>query len=297
MSAKTGPSLTEQLCCAYQYCIPQRHLTALMHWMTRCRSPVWLKNWAIRRFVAAFGVDLAEAEHADPARYANFNAFFTRALKPGARRIVEDGNALACPVDGTVSQCGSIDRDTVFQAKGRTYSLTTLLGGDTELSRPFENGLFATLYLSPKDYHRIHMPFPGTLRCTVHVPGRLFSVSPLTTRVVPRIFARNERLACVFDTALGPMAVVLVGALNVASMETVWAGVITPPFASRVEKCSYPNPVSGASVGLAKGEELGRFNMGSTVILIVPQGAVRWDAVVREGSGVRMGQRLASRLG
>jgi len=297
MSAKPGPTLIERIRCLHQYLIPQKGLTAAVHRMTRRRSPVWLKNWAIHRFVRAFSVDLSEAEHSDVSRYKDFNAFFTRALKVGARPIVAADDALACPVDGTVSQCGGIDSDRIFQAKGRSYSLDTLLGGDTLLSRPFRDGLFATLYLSPRDYHRIHMPYAGRLRCTVHVPGRLFSVSPLTTRVVPGLFARNERLACLFDTDFGPMALVLVGAVNVASMETVWAGVVTPPFAARVETRRFLASASDESVALAKGEELGRFNMGSTVIVIVPPGTARWSSDLREGGVVRMGERLATRTG
>lgn len=295
MSAGSGPALSDRLRCTHQYCIPQKALTALVYWLTRRRSPVGLKNWAINRFVAAFNVDLSEAEHGAATRYRDFNSFFTRALRPGARHIVEDPDALACPVDGTVSQCGGIDADRLFQAKGRDYSLTTLLGGDPALAQPFTGGLFATLYLSPRDYHRIHMPFEGTLRCMVHIPGRLFSVSPLTTRVVPQLFTRNERLACIFDTAFGAMAVVLVGAVNVASMETVWAGAVTPPYGHGITTRHYSNAAPGESVVLGKGDELGRFNMGSTVILIMPPGLLLWEETIRAGAAVRVGQRLATR--
>ena len=286
-------ALLDRLRCLPQYVIPQKGLTGIVHWLTRRRSPLWLKDFAIRAFVAAFGVDLSEAEITNPVGYADFNAFFTRALRPGARRIVGGRGALACPVDGAVSQCGSIHGDRLFQAKGRDYSLTALLGGEPGLARPFTEGLFATLYLSPRDYHRIHMPCDGLLRETVHVPGRLFSVSPLTTRVVPRLFTRNERLVCLFDTEFGSMAVVLVGAVNVASMETVWAGVVTPPYGRRVVTRHYAGRESGENVMLEKGAELGRFNMGSTVIVIIPPGVALLDESIRAGAIVRMGQRLA----
>lgn len=277
-----------------QYLLPQRLLTRLVYRLTRTQSP-WLRDRLIRAFIKNFNVDLSEAEHSDPLAYSDFNRFFTRALRPEARPIAAGEKVLACPVDGSVSQAGRIDDDTVFQAKGHSYSLTTLLGGDAARARPFRNGQFATLYLSPRDYHRIHMPLQGVLREMVHIPGRLFSVSPLTTRMIPGLFARNERVVTIFDTSAGPMALVLVGAINVASIETVWAGTITPPLATRLVQQAYPAQ-GGAAIVLDKGAEMGRFNMGSTVIVLFGEHAVRWDAALQPAATVRMGQRLGERL-
>ncbi len=273
-----------------QYLLPQRLLTRLVYWLARIRTP-WFKDALIRYFARQFQVKLDEALETNPRAYADFNAFFTRALKPGARRVALGDRTACCPVDGAVSQLGLAEADTLLQAKGRTFSLTALLGGDAERARLFQGGAFATLYLSPRDYHRIHMPLAGRLREMVHIPGKLFSVSPLTTRMVPELFARNERVAALFDTPAGPMALVLVGAINVASIETVWAGAITPPLGTTIRHWSYPPNGEGA-VRLDKGAELGRFNMGSTVILLFGRDAVRWEAEIRPGALVRMGQRL-----
>ena len=273
-----------------QYLLPQRLLTRLVYRLARVRTP-WLKDALIRHFARRFRVKLDEAQESDPRAYPDFNAFFTRALKPGARPVAPGDWAVCCPVDGAVSQIGVADADTLLQAKGRSFSLTALLGGDPERARPFQGGVFATLYLSPRDYHRIHLPLAGRLREMVHIPGKLFSVSPLTTRMVPELFARNERVATVFDTPAGPMALVLVGAINVASIETVWAGTITPPLGTVIRRWSYP-PNGDGAVRLDKGAELGRFNMGSTVIVLFGPGAVRWEAAIRAGMTVRMGQRL-----
>ena len=273
-----------------QYLLPQRLLTRLVYRLARIRTP-WLKDALIRHFARRFRVKLDEAQESDPRAYTDFNAFFTRALKPGARPVAPGDWAVCCPVDGAVSQIGVADADTLLQAKGRTFSLTALLGGDPERARPFQGGVFATLYLSPRDYHRIHLPLAGRLREMVHIPGKLFSVSPLTTRIVPELFARNERVATVFDTPAGPMALVLVGAINVASIETVWAGTITPPLGTTIRRWSYP-PNGDSAVRLDKGAELGRFNLGSTVILLFGRDAVRWEAAIRAGMTVRMGQRL-----
>ena len=273
-----------------QYLLPQRLLTRLTYRLARARSP-WLKGALTRGFIRHFQVDLNEALEPDARAYPHFNAFFTRALKPGARPLVAGESVVCCPVDGAISQIGFAAADTLLQAKGRYFSLTALLGGDVERARPFQGGAFATLYLSPRDYHRIHMPSGGTLREMVHVPGKLFSVSPLTTRVVPGLFARNERVAALFETPLGPMALVLVGAINVASIETVWAGEITPPLGSSIRRWTYPSSGAGAAT-LAKGEEMGRFNMGSTVILLFGAERVRWESGIQAGATVRMGQRL-----
>ncbi|HRF45003.1 MAG TPA: archaetidylserine decarboxylase [Candidatus Competibacteraceae bacterium] len=286
MSATLGDHLRNMP----QYLLPQRLLTRLIYWAARIRTP-WFKDTLIRLFVRHFRVNLLEALEPDLHAYPDFNAFFTRALKPGARPFVPSDRVVCCPVDGAVSQAGTADADTLLQAKGRTFSLTGLLGGDAERAQPFQGGTFATLYLSPRDYHRIHMPLTGQLREMVHIPGKLYSVSPLTTRMVPRLFARNERVVTLFDTPAGPMALVLVGAINVASIETVWAGAITPPLGTTIRHWNYPLQGDGA-VRLDKGAEMGRFNMGSTVILLFGPGAVRWDREMQPDATVRMGQRL-----
>lgn len=279
------PGYADRLRNLPQYLLPQRLSTRIVHWATRVRTP-WFKNALIQAFRAGFKVDMSEAEQPDPFAYPHFNAFFTRALRSDARPITTSG--LCCPVDGTVSQVGTIIGERLFQAKGRDYSLLELLGGDSERAAAFHNGEFATLYLSPRDYHRIHMPCRGRLVAMRHVPGKLFSVSPLTTRVIPNLFARNERVICHFATDHGPLAVVLVGAINVASIETVWAGAITPPLGSRIRQWDYPEAVE-----LDHGAELGRFNMGSTVILLAPRGRLRWSTVIQPEATVRMGQPLA----
>ncbi len=272
-----------------QYWLPQATITAWVHAATRVRTR-WFKNALIAWFIRHFGVDMSEAANPDPNSYPDFNAFFTRALKDGTRPLAPRG--ACCPADGAVSQAGRIDDDSILQAKGHDFSLTTLLGGDAARAAPFRGGRFATLYLSPRDYHRIHMPLAGTLREMVHVPGKLFSVSPLTTRCVPELFARNERVVTIWDTETGPMALVLVGAINVASMETVWAGTVTPPLGKAVRRWDYPAEGS-AAVELARGAEMGRFNMGSTVIVLFADGRLEWEAAIRAGSAVRLGQRLA----
>jgi phosphatidylserine decarboxylase len=233
-----------------------------------------------------------EAHQPDPLLSEHFNEFFTRAINPERRPLAAGEHTLCCPVDGSVSQAGTIDDDAIFQAKGRHFSLQQLLGGEHERALAFRDGSFATLYLSPRDYHRIHMPLSGRLREMVHIPGKLFSVSPLTTRMVPNLFARNERVVTIFDTAVGPMALVLVGAINVASIETVWAGEITPPLATRIRQWDYPADGPDAVV-LAKGAEMGRFNMGSTVIVLFGKDAVRWDEAIQPAAAIRFGQKLA----
>lgn len=283
-------TLSDRLRHLPQYLLPQRLLTRLTYRLTRVRTP-WLKNVLIRGFTRQFRVNLDEALEPDSRAYPDFNAFFTRALKPGARPLAPGDRVVCCPVDGAISQIGMADADTLLQAKGRTFSLTALLGSDPERARPFQGGKFATLYLSPRDYHRIHMPLSGRLREMVHIPGALFSVSPLTTRMVPELFARNERVAALFDTPVGPMALVLVGAINVASIEVVWAGAITPPLGTVVRRWSYPVNGDGA-VHLDKGAEMGRFNMGSTVILLFGRNTVRWESGMQAGMTVKMGQRL-----
>jgi phosphatidylserine decarboxylase len=263
------------------------------HPLSRGAGALARSRWApvkrpmIALFRRAFRVDLAEAAEHDPRRYPSFEAFFTRALAPGARPVAAGAGEVACPIDGAVSAAGAIAGDALLQAKGREYGLTDLLGGSPERALPFQGGTFATLYLAPRDYHRVHMPLAGRLVETVHVPGRLFSVDRSSVRGVPRLFARNERVAALFETAAGPMAVVLVGALLVGSIETVWAGRITPPRGREVRAW-----VPDAEVRLAEGQELGRFAMGSTVIVLFAPGRVRWDEELVPERAVRMGERI-----
>jgi phosphatidylserine decarboxylase len=284
-------TLSDYLLTLPQYLLPQRLITRVTHRLARIETP-WFKNGLIRAFSAAFGVNMDEALESDYRAYRHFNAFFTRALRPEARPLEVAENRLCCPVDGMISQAGVILDDQLFQAKGHSFALSPLLGGDADLARLFRDGRFATLYLSPRDYHRIHMPIRGVLRQMVHIPGCLFSVSPLTTRGIPALFARNERVVAHFDTAIGPLAMVLVGAINVASIETVWAGEITPPLGTEIRRWHYPAEEPEAVI-LEKGAELGRFNMGSTVIMLCSQGAVSWASAIRPGATIRMGQALA----
>ncbi len=249
-----------------------------------------LKNWLITKFIARYGVDMSLAAQENPAAYASFNDFFTRALKPDARPICAGPNTIACPADGAISQLGPIQNGRIFQAKGRDYSLMELLGGDAAMAQPFHNGQFATIYLSPKDYHRVHMPLAGDLTQMIHVPGDLFSVNQVTAENVPRLFARNERLVCHFNTAHGPMVVVLVGAMIVASIATPWAGVVAP-LRKQVRSTEYGR---AHVVTLAKGEEMGRFLLGSTAIVLLPEGVAQWDANLVAGMPVQMGQAMGS---
>ena len=292
MHAPPTVSLCDRLRNLPQYLLPQRLLTGLVYRFTRLQTP-WFKDLLIRHFIAHFQVDMSEALEPNPRSYADFNQFFTRSLRAASRPMAAGEATLCCPVDGTVSQAGSINGDSLLQAKGRRFSLIQLLGGDAERARPFQDGSFVTLYLSPRDYHRIHMPTQGRLREMVHIPGRLFSVSPLTTRVVPDLFARNERVVAIFVTTAGPMAMVLVGAINVASIETVWAGPITPPLGTAIRRWSYPEAGAG-SVLLDKGEEMGRFNMGSTVIVLCGRDTVNWDPALQAGASVRLGRKLGA---
>ena len=274
-----------------QYLLPQRLITRWVYGLTRMRSR-WFKNALIRWFIRHFNVNMDEAQESDYRVYPHFNAFFTRALHAEARPVCQDAATACCPVDGAVSQVGRIENELIFQAKGYSYSLTALLGGDGNMSQTFYDGCFATLYLSPKDYHRIHMPLRGQLREMVHIPGKLFSVSPLTTRMVPGLFARNERVVALFDTAAGPMALVLVGAINVASIETVWAGAITPPLGKKIHRWTY-SATGPESIRLEQGAEMGRFNMGSTVIVLFGPDAVVWAEGIQAEHSIRMGQPLA----
>ncbi|AWL13229.1 Phosphatidylserine decarboxylase [Saliniradius amylolyticus] len=243
----------------------------------------------IRLFIRHFDVDMSEAQEADPKAYKSFNAFFTRLLKDDARAITQEVNELACPVDGTVSQSGDIDEGRIFQAKGHDYSLETLLGNDKALAESFQDGDFATIYLSPKDYHRIHMPLDGVLTDMIYVPGELFSVNPLTTAHVPGLFARNERVVTVFETPKGKMALVLVGATIVASIETIWAGTVTPPTGKQVHHWTYPNE-GPEQITLKKGEEMGLFKLGSTVVAVFEKDMIELDDSMDAGEITRLGQ-------
>jgi phosphatidylserine decarboxylase len=279
-----GGALRGRMFVWFQHLLPQHGLSRLILAATRVRA-VWFKNWIIRGFLGLYRIDMAEAAESDPYRYATFNEFFTRSLKEGIRPIASDADAIASPVDGRVSEAGTIDRDRLLQAKGRHYGLAELLAGQPWASR-FEGGSFATIYLAPFNYHRVHMPLRGTLLDTVYVPGRLFSVNAVTARHVPGLFARNERVLTLFDSDAGQFALILVGALNVGSMATVWAGDITP--AARRVVSRVPAPPTT----LAKGAELGRFNMGSTVILLFEPHRARWQPEVRAGGVVRLGQSI-----
>jgi phosphatidylserine decarboxylase len=268
----------------FQHLLPQHGLSRLILAATRVRT-AWFKNWTIRCFLKLYRVDMTEAAESDPYRYGSFNEFFTRALKDGARPIASEHAAIASPVDGCVSEAGTIDRDRLLQAKGRHYGLTELLAAQPWASQ-FEGGSFATIYLAPFNYHRVHMPLRGELQETVYVPGRLFSVNTVTAQHVPGLFARNERILTVFDSDAGRFALILVGALNVGSMATVWAGDITPAARRVITR------VPGPRLTLEKGAELGRFNMGSTVILLFEPTRARWHPGVHAGSVVRLGQSL-----
>lgn len=267
------------------YPLPHHFISRLVFWATRLKSP--LKNPAGNAFIKAFGIDMSQAEKENIEDYESFNAFFTRVLKAGTRPIADGEKELACPADGTVSQSGSIERGRIFQAKGQSFSLLEVLGGDPAVAEPFMEGKFATVYLSPKDYHRLHMPLKGTLKDMIYIPGRLFSVAGHTVRTVPRLFARNERVACIFETDAGPMALILVGAINVAAIETVWAGLITPGRAKKIKHFNYDND----DIVLDKGAEMGRFNMGSTVIVLTGKD-VDWALGFSADSPVQMGQAI-----
>ena len=270
------------------YVLPHRLLSSMARALVYSDNPR-LRGWLIDTVTRRFGVDLNEAANSDPLAYPTFNAFFTRALKPDARTADPDPAALLMPADGRISQCGTIDGGRIFQAKGQSFTAAELLG-DANAAEPFANGLFATVYLAPKDYHRVHMPWAGRLLETVHVPGRLFSVGPDAVRNVPRLFARNERLVCHFDTDFGPMAVVMVGALLVSGVETVWSGEEIPRYGDTVTVKDY----RGENITIERFDEMARFNYGSTVIVLLPAGVAELSPALSAESPVRLGQRLAT---
>ncbi len=272
------------------YLLPHRLLSSAARRLAYSQHPT-IKQWLIDTVVKKFNVNLAEAAESDPNAYPSFNAFFTRALKADARTPAANPNTLLMPADGHISQCGQIVEGRIFQAKGQSFTAAELLGSDVDAA-PFHDGAFATVYLSPRDYHRVHMPWRGTLRETVHVPGRLFSVGSDAVAHVPRLFARNERLVCHFDTDFGPMACVMVGALLVSGIETVWSGVEVPAYASSTTRKNY----RGQNISLDRFAEMARFNYGSTVIVLLPKDAARLATELQAETPVQLGQTLAERL-
>lgn len=271
------------------YALPHRLLSSAARRLAYSENPA-IKQRLIDTVIEKFGVDMQEAANPDPRSYPSFNAFFTRALKPGARQPEANPRALLMPADGHISQCGTIEDGRIFQAKGQSFTAAELLG-DAEAARPYHNGLFATIYLSPRDYHRVHMPCDGRLVETVHVPGRLFSVGTDAVQNVPRLFARNERLVCHFETAFGPMVQVMVGALLVSGVETVWSGVEIPAYAARITRKDF----RGQNIRLERFAEMARFNYGSTVITLLPPGVARLAPALQAEMPVRLGQALALR--
>ncbi len=272
----------------FQRLVPQHLLSRLVGYLAECQTP-WIKNRFIGWFHRQYQINMNDALEENPYAYPSFNAFFTRALKPDARPLDTDPDSLVSPADGAISQLGKIEQGRIFQAKGRSYSLTNLLGGDLDRAKPFINGQFATIYLSPRDYHRVHMPISGVLRETVYIPGDLWSVNQVTAEGVDQLFARNERLVAIFDTEIGPMAMILVGAMIVAGIEVVWEGQVAPPMkAPLVLGKRYDDLMT-----LARGEEMGRFKLGSTVILLFSENSVQWNAELDAESPVQLGRSIA----
>ena len=280
-------SFSTRLAVLPQYFIPKQALTAFAGWVAG-HERGWVTTEIIRRFVRKYNVNMDEALDSNIASYASFNDFFTRALKPGARPLAQAD--LICPVDGAVSQFGPISGDQIFQAKGHRYSTTALVGGDAALAEQFKDGSFATLYLSPKDYHRIHMPCDGRLVQMIYVPGDLFSVNPTTARGVPGLFARNERVVCVFASSRGPFVLVLVGATIVGSMATVWHGLVNPPRLPDVKTWNYVDQ----KVELKQGDEMGRFLLGSTVVMLFPKAALHFNPTWQPTQAIRLGEVMAN---
>ena len=272
-----------------QFFIPQHFLTSLVYRLTHCEIP-WFKNILIKLFINIFEVDMSLALNPDPESYSSFNTFFTRELSPEARPISSVDRNIISPVDGAISQVGKIENDTIIQAKGKSYTLKHLLLED-ELVNMFSGGEFATLYLSPKDYHRIHMPISGKLSRMIYVPGKLFAVNAHTARAVNAVFAKNERVINIFHTDIGPMAMIMVGALFVGSMETVWAGQITPDKDRIINNVQYSDD---EAVRMQQGQEMGRFNMGSTVILLFPKDTIRWASGMVVDKTIVMGENIAN---
>lgn len=288
-------SIKDKLFIAFQYAVPQHLLSHLVGWFAETRI-TWIKDLFISKFIQQFNVNMDEAERQTPDAFENFNDFFTRELKPGARPINDNSNAIVSPADGAISQLGSIENGRVFQAKGHDYSLIELLGGQSKTADAFMGGQFATIYLSPKDYHRLHMPVTGTLREMIYVPGDLFSVNQTTAENVPRLFSRNERVVAIFDTELGPMSLVLVGAMIVAGIETTWAGRITP-FDRKVRSIRYPTKgESQQPLIIEKGEEMGRFFLGSTIVMCFAKDKIHWLEDMTAERPLRLGESIGLTL-
>ena len=282
--------MNDKLFIRLQHLIPQHGLSRAAGWLASTDNAL-VKNTFIKWFVKRYKVDMSLAAEENPLAYACFNDFFTRALKPGARPIDSAADSIVCPADGAISQLGNIVDGRIFQAKGQDYTTLELLGGDETLAAEFAGGTFATVYLSPRDYHRVHMPYCGKLRSMVSIPGELFSVNTVTAENVPRLFARNERAVAIFDTDIGPMAVVLVGAMIVAGIETVWDGQIAP-FASReIATSLYPYQ----NIQLNKGDEMGRFKLGSTAVILFAENKMRWDEKFSAGTPTRMGEKMGAK--
>jgi phosphatidylserine decarboxylase len=281
--------VSDRLAVLPQYLIPKQALTLLAGKLAGAEAG-GLTTSIIRWFVGRYGVNMAEAANPDIASYASFNEFFTRPLRDGARPLAAAD--FICPVDGAISQFGAIERDQIFQAKGHSYSTTALVGGDRELAAQFEDGSFATLYLSPRDYHRIHMPCDGRLTRMIHVPGALFSVNPTTARGVPGLFARNERVVCVFDSPHGPFVLTLVGATIVGSMATVWHGLVNPPRPGHLREWNYADQ----QIALRQGDEMGRFLLGSTVVMLFSKGAVKFNPDWAPAQAIRLGEAMGAKV-
>ncbi len=281
--------MSDRLAVFSQYLFPKQALTAFAGFVAS-REWGWVTTEIIRRFVAKYQVNMDEALNPDIASYPSFNAFFTRALKPGVRPLAQAD--LVCPVDGAISQFGAIEQDQIFQAKGHRYSTTAVVGGDAALAAQFQDGSFATLYLSPRDYHRIHMPCDGRLTRMVYVPGDLFSVNPTTARGVPGLFARNERVVCVFESVRGPFVLILVGATIVGSMATVWHGLVNPPRLPALKAWHYGG-AGQPQVLLKQGEEMGRFLLGSTVVMLFPKGGLQFNPAWAPARGIQLGEAMA----
>jgi phosphatidylserine decarboxylase len=282
---------TQEVLTKLQYILPHHTLSKMMSKLTHCENKIW-KNLFIKQIIKHYGVDMNEALEQDINSFKSFNDFFTRELNPAVRPLTTTPNAIACPADGSVSQTGKINDGEIFQAKGKSFTATDLLGGDPARAEPFNNGIYTTIYLSPKDYHRLHMPLTGTLREMVHIPGRLFSVNTATTQSVPGLFARNERVAALFDTDAGPMALILVGAIFVSSIETVWHGVVTPPSITSVRSWKYQENAPVLKIG----QEMGRFNMGSTIIVLFGNKKAKWDSNFTAEKVVRLGEHIGDTL-
>lgn len=276
-----------------QYLLPHKFICWLAHISANCKI-IWIKNFLINYFIQRYPVNMSEARETDPFAYPSYNHFFTRALKPECRPIDTAHDSIVSPADGCLAQCGDISQLRIIQAKGHDYSATELLGGDAELASCFVNGKFITVYLAPKDYHRVHMPLSGKLRQMIHVPGSLFSVNNHAAENIPNLFARNERVVCIFDTVVGPMAVILVGAMIVGSIETVWQGRITPPHGRTANAWDYDAIAS--PIQLDKGDELGRFKLGSTVIVLFGPNVATWDPNLKLNMDLKFGASIGNIL-